>query len=53
MEDLENMRLNQFEDLLTGLEENAKKEEAYIKGGSSQGELLEGDEAIHALLGDE
>lgn len=51
MEDIENLRMNQFEDLLEGLSENAKAEEAYING-DSKGELLEGDDAIHALLGD-
>lgn len=42
--------MNQMEELLLGLSENAEKEEAELKG-ESQGEVLEGDDAIHALLG--
>ena len=51
MRDIEELRINQMEDLLIGLGENAEAEEAYIKGEPKQ-ELLEGDNAIHALLGD-
>ena len=50
MKDIEDLRINQMEDLLLGLSENAEKEEAELKGEST-GEILEGDAAIHALLG--
>lgn len=51
MRDIEELRINQLEDLLIGLGENAEAEEAYIKGEAKH-EVLEGDDAIHALLGD-
>ncbi|BAL85098.1 hypothetical protein SELR_pSRC300250 (plasmid) [Selenomonas ruminantium subsp. lactilytica TAM6421] len=40
-----------MEDLLLGLSENAEKEQAELNGDSS-GEVLEGDDAIRALLGE-
>ncbi len=39
-----------MEDLLIGLGENAEREAAELRG-DSQSELLEGDDAISALLG--
>lgn len=39
-----------MEDLLIGLGENAEREAAQLKGESTS-EVLEGDEAIAALLG--
>lgn len=40
-----------MEELLLGLSENAEKEQAELNGGQGGGELLEGDAAIKALLG--
>ncbi|MDY6350401.1 MAG: hypothetical protein SPL62_07920 [Selenomonas sp.] len=51
LRDIEELRVNQLEDLLIGLGENAEAEAAYIRGETKQ-EVLEGDDAIHALLGD-
>ncbi len=42
--------MNQMEELLLGLSENAEKEQAEINGEGTA-EILEGDDAIHALLG--
>ena len=53
MYDIEELRINQLEDLLIGLGENAEEERKYIEGESGSGEVLEGDDAIHALLGDQ
>ena len=53
MRDIEELRINQLEDLLIGLGENAEEERKYIEGESGNGEVLEGDDAIHALLGDQ
>ena len=51
MQDIENLRINQMEDLLLGLSENAEKEQAELNGESTVG-VLEGDDAIRALLGE-
>ena len=51
MQDIENLRINQMEDLLVGLSENAEKEQAELNGESTNG-VLEGDDAIRALLGE-
>ena len=51
MRDIEDLRINQLEDLLLGLSENAEREQAEINGESTA-ELLEGDDAIRALLGE-
>ena len=40
-----------MEDLLVGLSENAEKEQAELNGESMDG-VLEGDDAIRALLGE-
>ena len=53
MHDIEELRINQLEDLLIGLGDNAEEERKYIEGESGSGEVLEGDDAIHALLGDQ
>lgn len=47
MEDIGNLRLNQFEDLIIGLNENAQELEAEMSGKKKP---LEGDDAIKALL---
>ncbi len=51
MQDIENLRINQMEELLLGLSENAEKERAELNGESTDG-VLEGDDAIRALLGE-
>ena len=48
MEDIGNLRINQMEDLLQGMSENAEAMEREIKGDKKP---LEGDDDIHALLG--
>lgn len=48
MEDIGNLRINQLEDLLEGMNENAEAMEREMKGEKKP---LEGDDAIHALLG--
>lgn len=48
MEDIGNLRINQLEDLLEGMSENAEAMEREMKGEKKP---LEGDDAIHALLG--
>ena len=50
--DIEELRINQLEDLLIGLGENAEEERKYLEGDKGEGEVLEDDDAIHALLGD-
>ena len=56
MEDIGNLRMNQLEDLLQGMSENAEREKAeydrQMNGGSGGQELLEGDDALRALLGE-
>lgn len=49
MHDIEELRINEMEDLLQGISEN--DEELNKKYGNSGKEQLEGDDAIHALLG--
>ena len=49
MHDIEELRINEMEDLLQGISEN--NEELNKKYGNSGEEQLEGDDAIHALLG--
>ena len=49
MRDIEELRINQLEDLLLGLSENAEREQAEL--GGSDSDVLEGDDAIRALLG--
>lgn len=48
MEDIGNLRVNQLEDLLEGLSENAKEMENEINGKKKP---LEGDSALKALIG--
>ena len=52
MHDIEELRINQLEDLLIGLGENAEEERTYVEGDSGSGEVLAGDDAIHAHIGD-
>lgn len=47
--DIEELRINEMEDLLQGISEN--NEELNKKYGNGGKEQLEGDDAIHALLG--
>lgn len=47
--DIEELRINEMEDLLQGISEN--NEELNKKYGNGDKEQLEGDDAIHALLG--
>lgn len=50
MNDIENLRINEMEDLLEGISENNEEmNKKYNNGG--QTEQLEGDDAIRALLG--
>ena len=51
MNDIENLRINQMEELLLGLSENAEREQAELNGQDGNGVVLEGDDAIKALLG--
>ena len=48
MKDIGDLRINQLEDLLQGMNENAEALDREIKGIKKP---LEGDDAIHALLG--
>lgn len=52
MTDIENLRINQLEELLIGMGENAEKVEEMMKNGGKSVEVLEGDAAIKALLGE-
>ena len=48
--DIENLRVNEMEDLLEGINENSEElRKQYNNGGEV--EQLEGDDAIRALLG--
>lgn len=47
MEDIGNLRVNQFDDLLEGLSENAKEMEMEMNGKKKP---LEGDDALCALM---
>lgn len=48
--DIENLRINEMEDLLEGINENSEElRKQYNNGGEV--EQLEGDDAIRALLG--
>ena len=48
MNDIANLRINEFEELLEGMNENADEQKRLLDGGH---ETLEGDDAIAALLG--
>lgn len=48
--DIENLRINEMEDLLEGINENSEELRKQYEGGG-QTEQLEGDDAIRALLG--
>ena len=48
MEDIGNLRVNQMEDLLEGMSENAKRMEEEMNGTKRP---LEGDDALRALMG--
>lgn len=56
MEDIGNLRMNQLEDLLQGMSENAEREKAeydrQMNGDGGGQEILEGDDALRALLGE-
>lgn len=48
MEDIGNLRINQMEDLLQGMNENAERMERELKGEKAP---LTGDEALKRLMG--
>lgn len=48
--DIENLRVNEMEDLLEGINENSEELRKQYEGGGKV-EQLEGDDAIRALLG--
>ena len=48
MNDIANLRVNEFEELLEGMNENADEQKRLLDGGH---ETLEGDDAIAALMG--
>ena len=48
--DIENLRVNEMEDLLEGINENSEELRKQYEGGGKT-EQLEGDDAIRALLG--
>lgn len=48
--DIENLRINEMEDLLEGINENSESLRKQYEGGGTT-EQLEGDDAIRALLG--
>jgi hypothetical protein len=50
MKDIADLRINEMEDLLEGMNENAEEQKKMLNGAKS-GEVLEGDAAIHALMG--
>jgi hypothetical protein len=48
MNDIANLRVNEFEELLEGMNENAEEMKRELNGDKA---VLEGDDAIDALLG--
>ena len=50
MEDIGNLRINQLEDLLEGMNENAEELKREMNGKGKTGRTLTGDEAIAALM---
>ena len=48
MNDIANLRVNEFEELLEGMNENAEEMKRELNGDKA---VLEGDAAIDALLG--
>lgn len=49
MKDIADLRINEMEELLEGMNENAEEQDKLL--GAGKGEVLEGDAAIHALMG--
>ena len=49
--DIENLRINEMEDLLEGINENSEELRKQYNNGGGTTEQLEGDDAIRALLG--
>lgn len=47
--DIEELRVNEFEEILQGFDENSEKLNEQM--GNNGKQMLEGDDAIHALLG--
>ena len=50
MKDIADLRINEMEDLLEGMNENAEEQKKMLDG-AKKGEVLEGDAAINALMG--
>ncbi len=50
MKDIADLRINEMEELLEGMNENAEEQKKLLDG-AGKGEVLEGDAAIHALMG--
>ncbi len=48
MKDIADLRINEFEELLEGMNENAEEMKRELNGDKA---VLEGDDAIDALLG--
>lgn len=51
MKDIADLRINEMEELLIGLNENAEAERKELEG-NREGHVIEGADAIHALIGD-
>ncbi|WP_320833950.1 hypothetical protein [Mitsuokella sp.] len=49
LRDIEELRVNEFEEILQGFDENAEKLNEQMGNGGQK--MLEGDDAIRALLG--
>ena len=47
--DIEELCVNEFEQILQGFDENSEKLNSQM--GNNEGKMLEGDDAIRALLG--
>lgn len=50
MKDIADLRINEMEELLEGMNENAEEQKKLLDGAGKV-EVLEGDAAIHALMG--
>jgi hypothetical protein len=50
MKDIADLRINEMEELLEGMNENAEEQKKLLDG-AGEVKVLEGDAAIHALMG--
>ena len=50
MKDIADLRINEMEELLEGMNVNAEEQKKQLDG-AGKSEVLEGDAAIHALMG--